>query len=140
LLTEAVRLANDPQAEIILLHVVESPAARILGTDAADRETKSDQSLLEAFAEQLRQSGINASWRSAAGEPSDELARMVNELQVELVILGGHGHAGVSDLLHGTTVGHLRHLVRANVLVVPLESPPSLEESTTVVKSEAQKI
>src|SRR5262249_46245886 len=126
----------DPQAEIVLLHVVESPAARILGEDAADRETKADQSLLEAFTEQLRQAGVNASWRSAPGNPSDELAKMVNELQVELVILGGHGHAGVSDLLHGTTVGHLRHLVRANVLVVPLESPVAQEESSIAVKSE----
>jgi manganese transport protein len=46
---------------------------------------------------------------------------MVNELDVQLVVVGAHGHAGVSDLLYGTTIDRLRHRVRASLLVVPVD-------------------
>jgi manganese transport protein len=125
LLTEALRLATDPSAKISLLHVSESPAARILGKDVADREAQSDSSSLQELTEQIRQTGVTAEWHLGTGDPAEELGKMVNAYDVDIIVLGGHGHAGVSDLLHGTTVGHLRHLVRANVLVVPLDPPAS---------------
>jgi len=38
------------------------------------------------------------------------------------VILGGHGHRGLSDMIYGTTVEALRHHTRASVLVIPLRA------------------
>ncbi len=121
LLAEALRVSDPTQARIFLLHVVESPAARALGPDARDYELLRDREHLEELAECVRQMGLEAEGHLGAGDPATELARMANELGVELVILGGHGHSGVSDLVHGTTVERLRHRVRARVLVVPLD-------------------
>ncbi|MFQ5341846.1 MAG: Nramp family divalent metal transporter [Anaerolineae bacterium] len=123
LLAEALRVSARDQTRLILLHVVESPAARLLGPEAADREVQADRERLERLARVLQQMKIETEWRLGAGDPTSELARMVNDLGVDLVILGGHGHSGVSDLVHGTTVDRLRHRVRAGVLVVPLDMP-----------------
>ena len=124
LLAEALRVSEREWTQLYLLHVVESPAARLLGQQAADREVRGDRERLEELARVLRRKGLAVEGCLGMGDPSPELTRMVNELEVDLVILGGHGHAGVSDLVHGTTVSGLRHRVRASVLVVPL-NPPS---------------
>ena len=120
LLSEAARMVNGEETQVFLLHVTESPVARALGAEAFDYEMWADSRRLEALAHVLRQVGIEAEYRLGAGDPVAELARMINELQADLVILGGHGHAGIADLVRGTTVGGLRHRVRASVLVVPL--------------------
>jgi manganese transport protein len=57
-----------------------------------------------------------------AGEPVKQLAKMINDQNVEMVIVGSHGHTGVSDLIHGTVISDLRHHIRAKLLIVPLES------------------
>jgi manganese transport protein len=122
LIAEAQRIVRDSGAKVILLHVVESPAALIIGQEAADQETLSDQERLEDLARNLRSMGIDPEWRLGAGSPDTELARMINELDVDLVVLGSHGHSGVSDILHGTTVESLRHRIQASVLVVRIKS------------------
>lgn len=122
LLAEAQRIVRDSGAKVILLHVVESPAALIIGQEAADQETLSDQERLEDLTRNLHSMGIDAEWRLGAGSPDTELARMINEFDIDLVVLGSHGHSGVSDILHGTTVESLRHRIQARVLVVPLKS------------------
>ena len=123
LLAEALRVADGERTTLFLLHVAESPAARALGPEAADRELQADREHLEELARELRRMGIQAEWRLGAGDPASELARMVDELKVDLIILGGHGHSGVSDLVHGTTISRLRHRVQTSVLVVPLDEP-----------------
>ncbi|MBI2487286.1 MAG: Nramp family divalent metal transporter [Deltaproteobacteria bacterium] len=122
LLAEAMRVVGGNEAKLILLHVVESPVALAMRQEAADHETLSDQKRLEDLTSKLREMGINAEWRLGTGSPAPELARMINELDIDLVILGGHGHSGFSDILHGTTVEGLRHRIQASVLVVSLKS------------------
>lgn len=121
LFAEALRLSHRKQTQLFLLHVVESPVARVLGQEAADREVRSDRRRLEREADILRQTGLETEWRLGAGDPVAELARMIADINADLVILGGHGHAGIADLVHGTTVDSLRHHIRASVLVVSLD-------------------
>ncbi len=122
LLAEAERIVRGTGGRVFLLHVVESPAALAMRQEAADVETISDQKQLEELTRKLRGMGIDVEWRLGTGSPASELARMVNELDIHLVILGGHGHSGVSDIIHGTTVDSLRHRIQASVLIVPIKS------------------
>jgi manganese transport protein len=46
---------------------------------------------------------------------------MVNELDIEMLVVGGHGHSGVSDLIHGTVISDLRHHINSNIVIVPLK-------------------
>lgn len=122
LLSEALRMADREQTQVFLLHVVESPVAWRLGREAADQEVQIDQRRLEDLARILHRAGVEAKCHLGAGDPVSELARLINDLDADLVILGAHGHSGVSDLVHGTVVDGLRHRVRASVLVVPLDT------------------
>jgi manganese transport protein len=105
---------------LTLLHVVESPSARVFGLNAADLEMGNDRSWIESYAVALRGLGYEVETFLGAGDPAPELARLANEAGAELVILGGHGHRGFSDMIYGTTVEALRHRTRASVLVIPL--------------------
>jgi manganese transport protein len=120
LLNEALRFLAPGRPVIGLFHVVESPSARAHGPEVMDAETRADAARLESCAAALRSLGYEAHTRLGAGSPAKELARMVEEFAAELVILGGHGHRGLSDMIHGTTADALRHRVKASVLVIPL--------------------
>jgi manganese transport protein len=120
LLTESLRFIDKSRTRLALLHVVESPVARTLGVDGEDMETLGDRERLERLAARMRKAGVSTEWRIASGDPASELAGMVNSLQAEMVIVGSHGHAGVSDLIHGTVIGNLRHRIKASVMIIPL--------------------
>jgi manganese transport protein len=102
------------------LHVVESGAARVLGDEMGDRESRSDQARLELYAAELGELGVAADYDLGFGRPVDELARLALQHRPDLLVMGSHGHRGLGDLLHGTTVEALRHRLDIPVLVVPL--------------------
>ena len=120
LLAESLRFIDKGQTQLTLLHVVESPVARSYGTEGEDFETFADQERLERLAEMMKRSGVSTDWRLGAGEPSSELAKMINNINADIVVLGSHGHTGVSDLIHGTVISNLRHHVKASVMIIPL--------------------
>ncbi|GJQ52800.1 MAG: divalent metal cation transporter MntH [Anaerolineaceae bacterium] len=120
LLAESLRFVNNSQTRLTLLHVVESPVARRLGAEGEDSETLADQERLEKLTRMMTESGAQADWLLGSGEPGQELAKLINATGIELVIVGGHGHSGVSDLIHGTVISDLRHRIRASVMVVPI--------------------
>ncbi len=117
-LREAIRLFQGAKPHLALIHVVESAGARFLGKESADVESQKDAERLEVFAQALRELGFEVSSHLGVGKPVPELARIVNELDPDLVILGAHGHRFLSDLVHGSTADALRHRVKASVLVV----------------------
>jgi manganese transport protein len=110
-------------AQILLFHVVESGGARIMGEELRDRESQSDQERLELYASELREMGIEAEAALGYGAPAESLAQLVEQHQPDLIILGSHGHRGMGDIVHGTSVESLRHRVRIPVLVIPAEKP-----------------
>jgi len=121
LLTESLRFIKKGTTELALLHVVESPVARRLGVEGEDLEIQTDQKRLETLAGIMQQAGILTTWRLGAGEAVKELARMINEFEAEAVVVGSHGHSGVSDLIHGTVISNLRHQIQASLIIVPLK-------------------
>ncbi|MEJ2759428.1 MAG: Nramp family divalent metal transporter, partial [Anaerolineales bacterium] len=120
LLAESLRFIDKTQTQVELLHVVESPVARTLGEEGEDRETLADRQRLEKLAHMMEQAGVKTTWRLASGDPASSLANMINGSDTEMVILGSHGHAGVSDLIHGTVISDLRHRIKASITIIPL--------------------
>ena len=108
-----------PDAELFLLHVVESAAGRYLGPESSDEETREDRAALEAMADELRGRGLKASVHLGHGDVKSELARLVAALGTDLLIAGAHGHRLLQDLIHGSTTSGLRHLVKCPILIVP---------------------
>jgi manganese transport protein len=120
-LSHAVTLARSSGrgASVLLLHVVESVGARLMGDEMQDNEARADQQRLELYRNELGELGVEASYDLGFGDPVDQLAALLQTHAPDLVVLGSHGHRGVGDFVHGTTVERLRHRVRVPVLVVP---------------------
>jgi manganese transport protein len=94
-----------------------------LGAEGEDLETLADKERLEELSKTMQENGVSTNWQLGNGEPVPELAKMINTLNVEMVVVGGHGHSGVSDLIHGTVISDLRHHIQASVVIVPMSEP-----------------
>ena len=113
-------LARLLGSEVLLVHVADGVVARHFD-DLQLRESqemKSDRAYLDKLSEDLSSRGIPVKTVLAAGDPASELVRVAQEQSVDLIAMSTHGHRFLSDLLHGTTVDRLRHLVNVPVLLL----------------------
>ena len=102
----------------ILLHVIESVPAKLLGDSTDDLESRKDEEQLVAYTQQLQSQGFNASSKLGYRNRVGEIVRIVKESKADLLVMGAHGHTGVKDLLYGETINKVRHELRIPVLVV----------------------
>ena len=108
-----------PETELVFVHVAESAASRWLGEQSLDSESREDRVALETLAREFGDRGVRASVQLGHGDPAREIARIVTAEGADLLVTGSHGHSGLSDVVFGATVSHLRHLVTCPVLTVP---------------------
>jgi manganese transport protein len=52
------------------------------------------------------------------GDPADQIIRLAEERGVDLLAMSTHGHRFLNDLVRGTTVNRVRHLVKIPILLV----------------------
>lgn len=125
-LSHAVGLAraSGRGTRVLLLHVVESGGARVIGDDLSDSETMSDREQLGMYATELGELGVDADVDLGHGVPADELAALVGRHRPDLIIVGSHGHRGLGDLVHGTSIERLRHKISIPIFVVPMGPAP----------------
>ena len=108
---------------MVLMHVADGWAARHID-DLKLRESeemRDDRSYLEALKDKLRAEGFEVETRLAAGDPATELIRAAEHEGVDLLAMSTHGHRFLADLIHGTTVDRVRHLVKVPVLLLRAE-------------------
>ncbi|HEX4372980.1 MAG TPA: divalent metal cation transporter, partial [Puia sp.] len=105
-------------AKYILIHIVESASARILGKNSDDYETRKDQERLDDYGTQLQQKGFDVLTRLGYQKRAKEIVRIVNEENAEMLVIGSHGHAGIKDLIYGETVDAVRHELNIPVLII----------------------
>lgn len=101
-----------------LIHIVESPATRIIGKDADDMETRKDQQRIDEYVLELKEQGFNASGMLGFNNRVKEIVRLVKSNNAEILVIGAHGHSGIRDVVYGHTVESVRHELRIPVLVV----------------------
>lgn len=101
-----------------LIHVVETAGARYYGTEVMDHETQSDADNLDTYVATLTKLGYKARANIGFGSAANEIANIVNTKSIDFLVMGSHGHKGLKDLILGTTVNSVRHLVNVPVLVV----------------------
>ena len=106
------------QAKYTLIHVVETAGARYHGTQVMDFETQSDYANMEQYVNALKELGYNAATSIGYGNRGNAIAKVVTTEAIEFLVMGSHGHKAIKDLIYGTTVDTVRHLVNIPVLVV----------------------
>jgi manganese transport protein len=111
-------IQGGKNARYLLIHVVETAAARFHGDKVLDRETQSDTDNLMKYQQNLKAMGYVAEIAIGYGTASQAIAGIVKNNQIELLVMGAHGHKGISDLIFGTTVETVRHKIDIPVLII----------------------
>ncbi len=117
-LSLARSLAQQNHARIVLFHIVEGVGAQLFGTNAYDDEARDDQDHLNRHVAQLRETGIEVEAILGFGKVQKEIVRLAREHKADLLMMGGHGHRGLKDVIFGTTISRVRHELKIPVLVV----------------------
>ncbi len=111
-------IQGGKDAEYFIMHIVETAVATYHGTSAMDHETKKDADNLDAYCLNLRELGYQATPCIGFGKPANSISELTKKNDLDLLVMGAHGHKGVKDLILGTTVNAVRHQVNIPVLIV----------------------
>lgn len=117
-LGHALSLARQYDATLCLFHVVEGAVGALFGEDAQDTETREDTEYLTKLARSLGHKGTDAEIFLGFGDVCKELVRMVRAERIDILVMGAHGHRGVSDLVYGSTISPVRHALEITVVIV----------------------
>ncbi len=111
---------GHPGSSYLLLHIVESAGAKLLGKETDDYETRKDIQRLESYVQQLNEKGYSVSAEIGYRSRVKEIVRIVKENEADMLVIGAHGHTGIKDFVYGETVNAVRHELKIPVLVVTL--------------------
>ena len=120
IIRHARELARLTGAELLLVHVADGWVARNFDklNLRESEEMKDDRAYLERVRGELTADGFTVDVQLAKGDPADELIRVAEDGQVDLIAMSTHGHRFIADVLHGTTVNKVRHVVKIPVLLL----------------------
>ena len=127
----ATDLARQHQASIIILHVAETlgPENVTFGEATSQLEPAAYRRRLE---EDLRQQvaappGISVEYLLAEGDVAQEIQRVAQERDCDLIVMGTHGRTGLSHLIMGSIAEKVVRLANCPVLTTKI---PNLQKSS----------
>ena len=109
------------EAEIYFIHCEKTATGRFIGDMVADKRANEMDEYLKQFSEKLKEDNFSVKTVIGGGEPEDEIARICKSEDIELLIVGSHGHKFLKDIVYGSTVNEVRHRVRVPVLAIPVD-------------------
>jgi nucleotide-binding universal stress UspA family protein len=113
-------LAKRLGSSLLLVHVADGWVARHYDrlNLAESEEMRVDRAYLEEVRARFASLGIPAETQLLYGEPADEIVRLAEAGDVDLIAMSTHGHRFLADLILGSTVHKVRHTVSVPVLLV----------------------
>lgn len=111
---------SNAKTSFILIHIVETALAQWNGKEAYDFETTKDQEHLDHLVKQMIELGHDAKGVLGYQEVPKEIARIIREESSDLLVIGAHGHQGLSDFVYGATINAVRHELNIPVHIVNL--------------------
>jgi nucleotide-binding universal stress UspA family protein len=120
-------LARLTGARLIVMHVADGWAARHFDELKLreSEEMQADRAYLARVRSELQRQGLEVEALLRMGDPAKEICRAAEELGVDLIAMATHGHTGVSDMIHGQTVDHVRHKAKMPVLLLKRRPSPA---------------
>ena len=109
-LTYGISFAREYEAELVLLHVVETvpvgyasdlfpvPMAEVFQEMSGYAKTE-----LAKVAEEARAKGVTVRELVVQGKPSAEIARVASEEKIDMIVLGTHGKGMLDKAIFGST-------------------------------------
>jgi nucleotide-binding universal stress UspA family protein len=125
----AEKVASQYHATVHLLHVFEVPDAGAIPFDhrqenlgqiksQIDRPEQEAKENLRVFENQLLNAGVKVEAFVRVGDPFNEIVQMASRHNVDLIVIGYRGHAGVIQLLVRSTAKRVVERAPCPVLVV----------------------
>ena len=120
ILTHIEPLARLTEAKLLFVHVADGWVARTMDhlNLAESAEMREDRAYLESVRARFASLGLASDTVLLTGEPADEIVKLADERQVDLIAMSTHGHRFLADLILGSTVHKVRHVVDVPVLLV----------------------
>jgi manganese transport protein len=119
ILAAALGQANK-ETSFVLIHVVESASAKILGTESDDLETRKDNEQLNFYKDQLELKGFASEGRLGFRNRAKAIVSIVKDSGADMLVIGAHGHSGIKDWIYGETINTVRHELKIPVFIVNL--------------------
>lgn len=119
--TKAINFAiqmYQENSEIILIHILDNVGAYVYHNGSESAELKLDKEYIERYCEMLKKNNINCSYVIGFGSSKSEIPEIIKAQQMDLLIMGAHGHQTIKDILLGTTIDEVRHKIKIPLLVV----------------------
>ncbi|MBE0556180.1 MAG: universal stress protein, partial [Proteobacteria bacterium] len=116
-LSMAASAATANRCPLLLIHCVESAGARAMGGEITDTESTKDLERLRRYTIVLGKHDIRVETELGFGSPLRAIPEIVRRHDVDLLVVGAHGHKGVADWLYGSTIDELRHRLNISLLV-----------------------
>lgn len=124
------RVARQSEGKVRLLHVAEAEPD-FMGYDAGPevvrdqvaKEFRDEHKSIQAYAEQLREAGLDASARLIQGPIVETVFKEAKRFEADMLIVGSHGFGALYDLLIGSISRGILKDTDIPVLVVPIRDP-----------------
>jgi len=119
--TETIRHAlsfSNQKSKILIIHVVETAGALMLGNETDDYETNLDGQLLAGYKSYMNDQGYDTMIQLGFGNPKRDIPKIVKDFNADILVMGAHGHNMLKDIIFGTTVDKVRHQLHIPVLIV----------------------
>ncbi|MEE9369051.1 MAG: universal stress protein [Pontiella sp.] len=140
---QAANLAKSLEAKLWVLHVtsdetqamayeaaqfssytpefIDMPGDVQLARNISADEIKREHAQLQAISSALRNNGVNAQAILLKGNGAATIIEKSIDLQVEMIILGSHGHGLLHKALLGSVSQAVIRRAKCNVMVVPVQ-------------------
>ncbi len=126
ILDKAKTLALALPAKVCLLHVVEDDLD-LLGhepdsqdtSDQGPQEFPQEHKDLQKEVDELRESGIDTKGLLAQGSIVDVILQKSKQLEIDIIIVGTHGHGGVHHMIFGSVSEGVLRNSSCPILVIP---------------------
>ena len=124
-LTYGTSFAREYEAELLLLHVVESVAAPYASdlfpvpmAEVFQELSQFARGELEKLADEARGRGARVRTLVVQGKPSQEIVRVAHEETIDMIVLGAHGKGVLDQALFGSTTERVVRKAPCPVLTV----------------------
>lgn len=123
---EATKLAKALDGKLHLFHaappeyeyVMYSPGAMAAPTAVA-HDTRLEQAKLQAVADQMTATGIQAAVHVDDGPATQAILNEAERVGAEMIVMGSHGHGSLYELIVGSVTEGVLRKAKVPVMVVP---------------------
>jgi len=125
-LQEAIKLAQDHNAQLLAVHVIE-PTPYVAGgefggaeiyTKLEEMATRNAESSMSKLMERLKKLKVKAESLLLRGSPHEQIVKAAKRKKADMIVIGTHGRTGLSKLFMGSVAGRVVSLSTCPVMTV----------------------